>query len=123
MADEVVQLLIEGLLLDVLIGVYPRERKKKQTILADITIDYPAARALASDDVADTLNYHHWAQAVTKAVGATKFQLLEVLADFILKHLQAFDARVIGARVTVRKLNIIDNASSCGITLARTFSA
>jgi FolB domain-containing protein len=123
MTKDSAQLLIEGLLLDVLIGVYPQERKKKQTIIATLSIDYDVTAAIAADDVAHTLNYHLWAKSVTQAVGETKFQLLESLADFMLKHLYEYDSRVLGATVEVRKLNIIENASSCGIKLTRCFQS
>jgi 7,8-dihydroneopterin aldolase/epimerase/oxygenase len=114
-------LFIRGLVLDVLIGVYDSERKRKQSLILDIEVQIPAEKAMKSDAIEDTFHYHQWCDACRVAVAETEFQLLESLANFIAEHLQQFYPAVIAIDMRLQKLNIIDYTASCGFKLQRRF--
>lgn len=112
-------LFIKQMFLNVEIGVYPKERGKKQTIIANIDIHIDDKKAIASDDVNDSLNYHHWANAISQAVDKTAFHLLESLAQFIALHIQDFSPMTTGCCIELTKPNIIEQASACGVRIER----
>ena len=110
---------IKQLILSVEIGVYPNERGKKQTIIANIDITIDEDKALKSDSIDDSLNYHHWASDIRKALESTNFHLLESLAQFMADHLKNYSQHCKGCRIELSKPNIIEQAASCGVVLER----
>ena len=114
-------ILLEGFMVNTLIGVYDEERKNKQSLLLDISIETAASAAIESDNIEHTLNYHEWSIAMRQAVGKQSFYLLEALGDFILKHLHTYDGRVLSAEVTIRKFNVVEQCASCGMRMQRCF--
>ena len=72
---------VEGLEIRCIVGVLPHEREAEQTLLVDVEIDRSIAAAVASEDVADTVDYVAIADDVTSLAVEGRFQLLETLAD------------------------------------------
>lgn len=83
-------------------GAYEAERRQRQPLTVDVTVHADLARAAASDDLADTVDYAGLAQRVTDAVAATSFALLEALADHLCGVVLA-DQRVAEVEVRVAK--------------------
>lgn len=83
-------------------GAFERERRDGQPFVVDVTVHADLTAPAASDDLADTLDYADVAARVAGAVAATRFTLLEALAD----HLCALvleDARAAEVEVRVAK--------------------
>ncbi len=78
---------IEGLQVDVLVGVYAHERDAAQRLLLDIELAYDNTRACARDDVADTLDYAVVCDTTRTFVTRHAPQLLETLAEALAAHL------------------------------------
>ena len=114
---------IENLMLDVLIGAYPQERKKKQTIIANIHIYIDSTTCVKTDQVDDTVNSHHWTMQMIKDIADTNYHLLESLAQHIAEHLQQYSKQALGCKITLSKPNIIEQASSCGVCLHKNFTS
>ena len=121
-AKQTATIVLEGFMVNVLLGVYDQEREKKQSVLIDISIETDCTKAIASDRIEDTLNYHAWALSMRKEVSGTSFYLLEALGDYILQHLQDYDDRICAASVMIRKFNVVAQCASCGVKMQRTFN-
>lgn len=109
---------VNQLSLPLVIGVYSEERQAPQEILCDIECDIEVKKI--SDDINDTLNYADLADQLVAASATTQFQLLETLADFLLKEIFEFYP-VTRAKATLTKANalVIPKATGCGVVLER----
>ena len=72
---------IENLTVETVIGIYDWERRTKQTLIFDLEMSADIARAAASDDISDTLNYKSVAKRLIEFVGQSEYQLVETLAE------------------------------------------
>lgn len=75
---------IENLRLRTIIGANDWERDHKQDVLINIWITFDPAKSIASDNLADTVDYKTITKKVIKKVEHSKFYLIEKLADMIL---------------------------------------
>lgn len=64
-------------------GVLPHERTNGQEFIVDLEVDANFDACVASDDVADTVNYAELAQIAHDAIVGPAFNLIEKLADVI----------------------------------------
>lgn len=83
-------------------GVYEHERREGQEFIADVELELSLAEAAASDDVADTVHYGELAEKVAAILSGTPADLLETVADRVVRAALAFD-RVDAVSVTVHK--------------------
>ena len=96
------RILIEGLQVEAVVGVYAHERDAAQPLLLEIELAYDNTRACARDDVADTLDYAAVCDTVRAFVAGRAPQLLETLAEALAAHLlERFDTPRV--RVRIRK--------------------
>jgi dihydroneopterin aldolase len=104
------------------LGVTPEERSNPQEIVVDVEIAADLARAAASDDLADAVDYVTVYGLCERAVTQHSFALLETLADACVRGIMA-DARIERATVRVRKPGLLDGATpEVEITHVRTVS-
>ncbi len=80
---------IRGLRVPAIIGVYDTERETEQTLVFSVDMAADAAKAAASDDLADALDYSAIAAAITAVVRDGKFQLVETAAERVAGHVLA----------------------------------
>jgi dihydroneopterin aldolase len=106
---------INDLLVDAIIGVYEDERTAPQPISIHVEMEYDATAAVAGDNYAAAVDYESLAQSITEQVKTSRYNLVETLADHILRLLLA-DERVQQAAVTVEKPSAIENAESVSVT-------
>lgn len=99
---------IESLSVKTFIGLYPEEKLAPQELLIDLKIIFDANRAMASDDLLDTIDYFQIASLVKEKVEASNFLLLEKLAHFILEIVIKFN-KVKAAEVTIYKPKALEN--------------
>ena len=93
---------ITGLVIRAVIGVHDWEREAEQALTVGVDMAVDVARAAASDDVADTVDYSAVAAAVTRVVRDGKFQLIETAAERVASRILA-DFPVSWARVEIAK--------------------
>lgn len=111
------QILINGLSVESLIGVYDWERTQSTRLLIDLTLEADLRRAMESDDVNDTLDYAKVAELVQQVCKDSCFQLLEALGFAVMKAvLQAFPARAVSVCIT--KPNILSDAQQVAVRLS-----
>ena len=83
-------------------GVLDHERRDGQRFLVDATCHVDLSAAADSDDLADTVDYGELAARLHAAVTATRFDLIEALADHLCA-LALADRRVVEVEVRVAK--------------------
>ena len=77
---------ISQLRVETVIGVYEWERHIRQVVLLDLEMATDVARAAATDNIADALNYKAVARRVAAFVEGTRFQLVETLAERVAER-------------------------------------
>jgi len=99
-------------------GAQPGERERAQPIDLDVELIVDSAKAAASDDLTDAVDYMSVYQACEQVVTTRSFKLLEALADACLTSVMA-DSRITSATIKVRKPRLLDGATP-EIELTRT---
>ncbi|MBO0804161.1 MAG: dihydroneopterin aldolase [Nocardiopsaceae bacterium] len=84
------------------IGVYDWEREAEQSLVFRIDMAADVAKAAASDDIADALDYAAVAATVRAVVGDGRFRLIETAAERVAERLIT-DYGLSWVRVTVAK--------------------
>ncbi|NQU75948.1 MAG: dihydroneopterin aldolase [Planctomycetes bacterium] len=74
------QIHIRDLQLRCVIGVYDAERLAEQDVTVNVTLHADLSGACASDELADTVDYHALRDEIVAAVEGSRFFLLERLA-------------------------------------------
>ena len=95
----------------------PRKRMHKHTFVA-----FDLGPAGASDDLHDTVDYSAVCDRVEAAVAASRFALLEALAERIAGDVLAVDGAIRSVTVSVRKLRppVAQQLSTSGVRITRT---
>lgn len=92
-----------------IIGTHPWERKNRQDVVIQMSLEYDASKASQSDQLKDALDYEKISQQIIRLVEKSQHQLLEKLAGKILK-LVLTDKRVMIAKVRIEKPHAIEQA-------------
>lgn len=122
MNQKLDQLFIKDLLVRGIIGALPEERIAPQNILLDVTLWVDTSQPARTDDVADTVNYAAVGNAYTAYFEAHQPQLVEYIADDLLRIGFATDARIqaIELQITKPSPSGLRFAGSVGIRVHRT---
>ncbi len=113
------RILLEGLSTECLIGFIDWERRVRQTVVIDLEMPCDCARAAASDDVVDTVDYKKVAKRVLGWVQASEFHLIETLAHRLaLLLLQEFPLAWI--RIRIAKPGAIRHSRDVAVSVERT---
>lgn len=115
MTDSV---LIEGLAVETVIGVYDWERTIQQRLLVDLELAWDNRPAAASDDVADALDYGAVSSRVKTFFDSCQPALLETAAEQLAQCLMS-EFAVPGVRLTLRKPGAVPAARSVGVRIQR----
>jgi len=75
------KIFLNDLQIDTIIGIYDWERETLQTLSFDLEMDWDIAKAAQSDDITDTLDYGAIATTIVSFVEASRYQLIETLAE------------------------------------------
>ena len=109
---------LHELRIETIIGIWEWERKIRQTVVIDLEMSADIARAAATDDVADTLNYKNVAKRLQQFVGESSFQLVETLAERIAAIVRE-EFEVAWVKVTVHKPGAIRGSRDVGVMIER----
>jgi dihydroneopterin aldolase len=113
------RIFLHGLEVECIIGFIEWERRTKQTIVVDVEMPVDCARAAASDDVADTLDYKRVAKRLITFVGESDFKLVETLAHRAALLILA-EFGVEWVRLSVNKPGAIRGSKDVGVAVLRT---
>ncbi len=112
------KIFLDELKVDTIIGIWDWERKIRQTVVVDLEMSADIARAAATDEVKDTLNYKAVAKRLRAFIGASSFQLVETLAERIAEIIrEEFD--VAWVKVRVCKPGAIRGSRDVGVEIER----
>jgi len=75
------KIFLNDLQIDTIIGVYDWERHTLQTLTFDLEMDWDIRPAASSDDISQTLDYGAVAQKIVAFVKASRYALIETLAE------------------------------------------
>lgn len=115
------KIIIQGLQVKSLIGVYDWERERPQALLVDVEISMDLHLAASTDNIAETLDYAALANDLSQLAQDSQFELLEALADCMIAKLLSYKG-VQAVTLRVTKPNILDNADSVSVQLSRHIS-
>lgn len=109
---------LRELRIDTVIGIFDWERRTTQTIILDLEMSADIARAAASDDIKDTLNYKAVAKRLIQFVSDSDFQLVETLAERCAQLIRdEFDVRWV--KLTLNKKGAVRGADDVGVMIER----
>ncbi len=113
------KILIEGLRINAVIGVFEWERQIEQPVLVDLILTADTRAAAVSDHIEDAVNYALVAQQVVDLTKSLKSQLLETLAnklaEMILNHFPAVHV----VHIKVKKPLAVKSAQAVGVEIIR----
>lgn len=109
---------IKGLKVETVIGVHAWEKKLPRTLLIDLELATDAARAAKSDAITDALDYKAVADAAVTFAQASRFQLIETLAQRLAESLMK-EFAVQWLRIAIHKPGAVPAAQSVAVTLER----
>ncbi len=115
MADSV---LIEGLVVETVVGVYDWEREVTQELVVDLDMAWDNRTPGASDDVADALDYASVSERIGQCLKELRPKLLEHGAEVLAEVLQR-EFGVGWLRLTLRKPGAVPTARSVGVCIER----
>lgn len=105
-----------------LIGIYPWERKVRQTIQIDLEIALPTSYACQSDNIEDALDYALIIGRINEILVNKHFSLLEALAEHIAQTILT-EFKSPWVKVSVAKLGIIPGVKKLGVRIEREVDA
>ena len=111
-------ILVRDLAARAIIGDNPGERRARQDVLLQLRLGYDGGKAAKSDKLADALDYRALKKRVIDLVEASRFHLLEALAEAVADSCLE-DARVKEVTVTVDKPGALRFARSVAIEITR----
>ena len=101
-----------------IIGINDWERKNRQDIVVNLTLEVDTSAAARSDDIADSLNYRSLTKEVIAFVEGSSFNLVEALAGGIAAVcVHDFGAKRV--QVRVEKPGALRFAESVGVEIDR----
>jgi dihydroneopterin aldolase len=109
---------LRDLKVDCIIGIWEWERRVTQCVVFDLCLAVDVAKAAADDRIEDSVNYKTVAKRVVAFVGASRFQLVETLAERCAALLLA-EFPVPWLWMRVNKRGAIRGAADVGIILER----
>ncbi len=112
------RIFLRGLTAECIIGFIDWERRVKQTVVVDLELPVDCARAAASDEVADTVDYKRVAKRVLAFIEGSEFKLVETLAQRLaLLLLEEFGLEWV--RLSLNKPGAIRNSRDVGVVIER----
>ncbi len=112
------RIMIRDLLLRCVIGIFDEERKNKQDVLVNLTLEADLGAACRSDRIEDTIDYKALTKKIIAATESSSFFLVERLAqeiaDICLTH-----SGVTRTTVAVEKPGALRFSRSVGVEIVR----
>lgn len=109
---------IRGLKVEAIVGVHDWERRLPRPVVIDLELAADVTRAAKSDALKDALDYAAVAQTVSAFAAASKFQLIETLAERLAAKLQK-DFGVAWLKVEVHKPGAVAGAQDVSVAIER----
>jgi dihydroneopterin aldolase len=109
---------IEGLTVETVIGIYDWERRVRQPVVLDVEMAFDNTRPAASDSIEDTLDYKAVSKRLVGFVEASRFQLVETLAERCAGIIRE-EFGVAWVRLKLAKPGAVRGATAVGVIVER----
>jgi 7,8-dihydroneopterin aldolase/epimerase/oxygenase len=109
---------LSDLRIETIIGIYDWERRVKQTVSLNLEMATDVARAAASDNIEDALDYKAVAKRLIDFVGHSEFLLVETLAERVAQIILS-EFGVAWLRLKVDKQGAVRGARGVGVIIER----
>lgn len=109
---------LRGLRIETTIGIYDWEKRIKQPVILDLDMRADVARAAASDRIEEALDYKAVAKRLKEFVAASRFELVETLAERCAELLIR-DMGIAWVRLRVNKIGALSDAVDVGVLIER----
>jgi dihydroneopterin aldolase len=109
---------IRGLAIDTTIGVADWERRLRQRLLVDVSLQADLRAAGRSDALADAIDYAAVSERIRTLAAASEFRLVEALAEAIAADLLTRWPAT-SVRITLTKPGAVAGTAGVGVTLER----
>jgi len=109
---------LRGLRIATVIGVHAWEKNIAQELVLDLEMAADVARAAASDRIEDALDYEAVSRRLREFVGASRFDLVETLAERCAEILRQ-EFGVPWVRLQVNKVGAVPDATAVGVIIER----
>jgi dihydroneopterin aldolase len=100
------------------IGIYEWEQRVRQTICIDLEMAADIATAAASDTIETTLNYKAIADRLSSFVEASRFKLIETLAERAA-HMLLTEFGIRWLKLSISKPRAVPGAREVGVVIER----
>jgi 7,8-dihydroneopterin aldolase/epimerase/oxygenase len=110
--------MLRGIAAETLVGVRPRERLRKRTILVDLELTVDLADAARSDRLVDTVDYSSLTRRVRELCAGSSFLLIEALAARVAE-LCLEEPRVAVVTVTLHKPDAVAGVADVAVRVTR----
>jgi dihydroneopterin aldolase len=109
---------IRGLKVEATIGAHNWEQRLPRTLVLDLELAADTRNAARTDQLADALDYHAVSRRVQAICAASRFRLIESLAELIAKTLLA-ELPADWLKLTVHKPGAVPAADDVGVRIER----
>jgi 7,8-dihydroneopterin aldolase/epimerase/oxygenase len=109
---------IEGLTVETIVGIYDWERRVRQPVVFDIEMAFDNTRPASSDRIEDTLDYKAVTKRLVAFVEASRFQLVETLAERCAGLIRE-EFGVAWLRLKLSKPGAVRGAQAVGVVIER----
>ena len=109
---------IRELRIHCIVGIHDFERVTEQDLFLDIDMDFDFARVIASDHIADTVDYTEVATTLTNFIRDEKFQIIETLAHRAGELVLAKWPFIERCRLVVRKPAAVPDSRGAVVSVA-----
>lgn len=110
---------IEGIRARGILGVHAAERLRPRPVVVDVELETDLARPGRSDRIEDAVDYAAVAESVKRTVAASRFRLLERLAEEIASAILRSFAAVGAAAVRARKPGAVPGTRDVSVEIRR----
>jgi dihydroneopterin aldolase len=112
------KIFIRALKTEAIIGIFDWERQVRQTVVIDIEMAADIRKAALTDRIEDTLNYKGVAKRVLAFVQASKFHLVETLAEHVAMLILE-ESAIEWVSIVLSKPGAVRGSRDVGVTLER----
>ncbi len=112
------KVLVKELILDLKIGYFEFEKKKKQRLKFSLEIDYVDKKPSNDKDIKSIVNYAKIVRLIKKLTKNKHYNFLETLAEDVFDELFK-DSRIDKISLQIEKLEIMKDCSSVGIQISK----
>ena len=109
---------LHGIEANCVVGVWEWEKQITQKIIVDIDVSADIAASAASDELKDTLNYKALAESVISMLEASRFQLIETMAEEVAQ-LVMNEFSVSWTKVRINKGGAVKHVYNVGVQVER----